>query len=185
MLNNLIHIPHYIENDEELYVAIRDNVKWEFVPRFHRYVVRYNWNSEADKLKMDMVNDIGVSINALNTVLIDNGTRIEELDSIIRQLQVFTNENITGAFLNYYPNGDHYATWHNDQYNCDCILISLGTMRTLRYKHNFNGSTKDFMTKTGDLLFIPNDINKDYKHSLLKVDRSVGPRISILLFLES
>jgi len=110
------------------------------------------------------------NINKLNIILLD----IEK--------QFF--KKVTGAFLNYYEDGDEYAPYHSDKYNCDTCLISLGATRTLRYKENTTKKNTDYILNSGDLLFIPNEINNNYKHSLLKTKKVNKPRISILVFLE-
>ena len=93
--------------------------------------------------------------------------------------------NITGVFLNYYKDGTDYAAYHADKYNCDCILLSFGETRKLRYKHNTSGATKDFILRSGDFMFIPNRVNDYYKHSLLAESKHVGSRISVLMFCEN
>jgi alkylated DNA repair dioxygenase AlkB len=88
-----------------------------------------------------------------------------------------------GAFLNLYRDGNEYAPYHADKYGCDCGLLSLGTMRILRYKKNDDTKDQiDYELNNGDLLFIPDDVNENYKHSLLKRTKVKEPRISILFF---
>lgn len=91
---------------------------------------------------------------------------------------------MTGAFLNYYENGDEYAPYHADKYGCDKCLLSLGTTRTLRHKDNETKENMDFVLNSGALLFIPNEVNHRYKHSLLKTKKVKEPRISIIVFFE-
>ena len=98
--------------------------------------------------------------------------------------QSFLGRSVEGVFLNYYENGNDYAPYHADKYNCDTCLISLGETRILRYKHNTTGENTDYNLANGDLLFIPDEINNNYKHSLLKRTKITGSRISILLFFK-
>ena len=109
---------------------------------------------------------------------------IIELNSIIDIIESTFSRTVAGAFLNYYENGNEYAPYHADKYNCDTCLLSLGTSRILRYKHNQTGENTDYTLNSGDLLFIPDEINHFYKHSLLKRTKLNDPRISILFFLE-
>lgn len=109
---------------------------------------------------------------------------IEELNHICLAIETQFSRKVKGAFLNYYEDGNEYAPYHADKYNCDSCLISLGTTRTLRYKENTTKQNTDYILKSGDLLFIPNEINNNYKHSLLKTKKVTTPRISILVFLE-
>ena len=106
------------------------------------------------------------------------------LNIILLDIEKQFLRKVAGAFLNYYEDGNEYAPYHADKYNCDCCLISLGTARTLRYKENKTKENVDYILNNGDLLFIPNEINNNYKHSLLKTKKVNKPRISILDFLE-
>lgn len=109
---------------------------------------------------------------------------IQNLNLILFNIEQQFSKKVTGVFLNYYEDGNEYAPYHADKYNCDCCLLSLGTTRTLRYKENSTKTNIDYILNSGDLLFIPNEINNNYKHSLLKTKKVTKPRISILVFLE-
>lgn len=109
---------------------------------------------------------------------------IHELNIILLDIEKQFSRKVTGAFLNYYEDGNEYAPYHADKYDCDTCLISLGTTRVLRYKENTTQENIDYILNNGDLLFIPNEINNNYKHSLLKTKKVNKARISILVFLE-
>ena len=112
------------------------------------------------------------------------GFNIHNLNVILLDIEKQFSRKVTGAFLNYYENGNEYAPYHADKYNCDTCLISLGTKRILRYKENKTEENVDYVLHSGDLLFIPNEINNNYKHSLLQTKKVDKARISILIFLE-
>jgi alkylated DNA repair dioxygenase AlkB len=109
---------------------------------------------------------------------------ILELNILLLDIEKQFLRKVTGTFLNYYENGNEYAPYHADKYNCDTCLISLGTTRTLRYKENQTKEKVDYVLHSGDLLFIPNEMNNNYKHSLLQTKKVDNARISILVFLE-
>lgn len=109
---------------------------------------------------------------------------INELNIVLLNIEIQFSKTVTGAFLNYYEDGNEYAPYHADKYNCDTCLISLGTTRTLRYKENTTKQNTDYILNSGDLLFIPNEINNNFKHSLLQTKKVNKARISILVFLE-
>jgi hypothetical protein len=108
-----------------------------------------------------------------------------ELNILVQTIERTFNRQVEGVFLNYYEDGNDYAPYHADKYNCDTCLVSLGTMRTLRFKHNTTKENTDFELKDGDLLFVPNEINHAFKHSLLKRTKVVESRVSILVFLKN
>jgi len=109
---------------------------------------------------------------------------VNEINAMIRMVETQFARHVTGVFLNYYENGNEYAPYHADKYESDTCLISLGATRTLRYKHNTTKINTDYELNNGDLLFIPDMLNNNYKHSLLKRTKLTEKRISILLFLE-
>lgn len=111
-------------------------------------------------------------------------SNIHELNIILLDIEKQFSRKVIGAFLNYYEDGNEYAPYHADKYGCDTCLISLGTTRVLRYKENTTQETIDYILNNGDLLFIPNEINNNYKHSLLKTTKVNKARISILVFLK-
>lgn len=104
------------------------------------------------------------------------------LNEILHNMQLQFSKKVSGAFLNYYEDGNEYAPYHADQYHCDSCLLSLGTTRTLRYKENNTKENTDYVLQNGDLLFVPDAINATYKHSLLQTKKVHDPRISILVF---
>lgn len=107
------------------------------------------------------------------------------LNALLARISREFGRNILGAFLNFYETGNDYAPYHADKYGTDCVLLSFGEPRILRYKHNTSKETKDFILGSGDILFLPEETNKNWKHSLLKRTRLQNPRISILVFLEN
>ena len=109
---------------------------------------------------------------------------IPSFNRVLLDIETQFARHVTGAFLNYYEDGQEYAPYHADKYECDTCLLSLGATRTLRYKDNVTKVNTDFVLNSGDLLFIPNDVNDQYKHSLLKTKKVDKARISILVFLE-
>jgi alkylated DNA repair dioxygenase AlkB len=86
-------------------------------------------------------------------------------------------KKIQGVFMNYYEDGNEFAPYHSDKYGCDSVLLSFGTERILRFKNNRTKENTDFNLNSGDLLFVPDEINKYFKHSLLKRSKVSKPRI--------
>lgn len=108
---------------------------------------------------------------------------ITEINNIISNIEASFSRKVIAAFLNYYENGNEYAPYHSDKYGNDTCILSLGTSRILRYKNNISNENTDFILNSGDLLYIPDEINNNYKHSLLKRTKINNSRISILFFL--
>jgi alkylated DNA repair dioxygenase AlkB len=154
-MDKIIYIPNFIEND---------NLQI--------------YNSIYNKTKWNKINYFKRSVSHYDG-------NIDEINNIIIKIQETFGKNVISAFLNYYENGNDYAPYHSDNYGCDACLVSFGTSRILRYKENSTKINTDFILNEGDLLFIPDEINNNYKHSLLKRTKINSPRISILFFLHN
>ena len=152
-MDDIIYIPLFLENANDLFNLIHQQTLWTKVNYFKRHISHYQFN-------------------------------IYELNNILLDIEKQFSKKVIGAFLNYYEDGNEYAPYHADKYGCDTCLLSLGTTRVLRYKENTTKENVDYILNSGDLLFIPNKINNNYKHSLLKTKKVNESRISILVFLE-
>lgn len=136
--------------------------------RFQNIVTQTNWNK----------------INYYKRHISHYEFDCEEINNILQTVSAHFSRNVEGVFLNYYKDGNEYAPYHKDNYGCDVCLISLGTTRILRFKHDTTKENTDLILEDGTLLFIPNEIHSTYKHSLLKRTKLTEPRISILMFFE-
>lgn len=154
-MDTIIHIPNYVDSNNT------SNL-------FNAIYSQTNWNK----------------LNYFKRSVSHYDGNIDELNEIILQIEENFNKMVNSAFLNYYENGNDYAPYHSDNYGCDVCLLSLGTSRILRYKENKTKQNTDFILHDGDLLYIPNELNKTYKHSLLKRTKIESSRISILFFLK-
>jgi alkylated DNA repair dioxygenase AlkB len=151
---HIIHIPQFVDatKADALFNTVLNSTSWENINYFKRNVSHYKGD-------------------------------LPELNELITTIEKAYSRQIVGAFMNLYRDGNEYAPYHADKYDCDCCLFSLGTMRILRYKHNINKNEQiDYELNNGDLLFIPDIVNENYKHSLLKRTKVKDPRISILFF---
>lgn len=149
------------------------------------YVPKFIDNTEASTLFQVLQNAISWNkMNYFKRSISHYEGNVPQLNEIILQVQNNFERSVEGVFLNYYENGNDYAPYHADKYNCDTCLISLGETRILRYKHNTTGDNTDYNLANGDLLFIPDEINNNYKHSLLKRTKISGSRISMLIFFK-
>lgn len=149
------------------------------------YVPKFIDDAEASTLFQVLQSNISWNkLNYFKRSVSHYEGNVPQLNEIILQVQNNFGRSVEGVFLNYYENGNDYAPYHADKYNCDTCLISLGETRILRYKHNTTGENTDYNLANGDLLFIPDEINNNYKHSLLKRTKITKSRISILLFFK-
>jgi alkylated DNA repair dioxygenase AlkB len=157
MISDIIHIPQFVDASKAdvLFNSILNNTPWQNINYFKRNVSHYD------------------------------GT-LPILNELISTIETTFSRESDGAFMNLYKDGNEYAPYHADKYDRDCCLFSMGTTRILRYKNNDDKNDQtDYELNNGDLLFIPNSVNENYKHSLLKRTKVKEPRISILVFFSS
>lgn len=90
----------------------------------------------------------------------------------------------TGAFVNWYQNGDHYAPYHRDSYGGTGVFtVSLGGARMMCTKADDSGKVDKYLLEDGDLFFFNTEFNRSHKHSIPKLKSYQSPRISIVLFV--
>lgn len=106
------------------------------------------------------------------------------LFSIIKRLKDECHvTECTGVFMNNYINGQDYCPYHKDQYDKDVYTISLGSSRDLLIKKDGPGQRAERTTlESGDLYYMSEELNKDYKHSIPKRKNIKGSRISLVFF---
>jgi alkylated DNA repair dioxygenase AlkB len=158
-MDSLIHIPNYVDNATEIFDILKKKIRWQKIPYFKRHISHYSYGM--------------YNVDELYT-----------FNTLLMKIQKEFDKRIVGVFMNYYENGNEYAPYHADKYKCDVCLISFGITRILRYKHNTRKENTDYILNNGDILYIPDEINKEYKHSLLKRTKINDSRISVLLFLK-
>ncbi|WP_103069503.1 alpha-ketoglutarate-dependent dioxygenase AlkB [Aquimarina sediminis] len=87
------------------------------------------------------------------------------------------------AMCLYYPNGNYYAPYHNDQQTSGhkTILpsISLGEVREFSFKENLNQNIYTLDLENGSLLIMGEYCQSRYTHSLLKNPKYKNGRINI------
>lgn len=116
---------------------------------------------------------------------LETHSRIPVLDNLIVDVEHQLDVKIIGAFCNYYKDGNDYTPYHKDSCNSDIITVSFGESRDFYFKHDKTGERTHIELNDGDLIYFPNSVNKDYKHSIPIRKKSKNPRISIVLFIKN
>ena len=92
--------------------------------------------------------------------------------------------NFDGVLVNYYENGGVGMGYHSDpvddKWDNNFIIYSLGDERKLIFREKENKEVKiNFDFKNGDLLYMYDDCQERYEHSIRK-NKSELPRISLV-----
>ena len=89
---------------------------------------------------------------------------------------------------NWYRTGEDSVAWHGDRFakqvrNPTIAIVSVGEPRPFRLrphpKRGLGGRSRSFDIGHGDLLVMGGACQHDWQHSVPKVHRPIGPRISI------
>lgn len=88
-----------------------------------------------------------------------------------------------GFFCNYYENERDYTPLHEDNYGSTVISFSFGATRRFEFRHKNTGQIESFDLYSGDVLYFDESVNRQYKHTVPRLDKPVGCRINITFFL--
>ena len=99
------------------------------------------------------------------------------------------NVQVIQTRLNYYKDNSDWKPYHHDSHAYSenmkedfTIGISLGAERELSFKHVQSEETFSFPQKNGDLFAFTDKINKKFMHGVPKINKEIGPRISIIIW---
>ncbi len=88
------------------------------------------------------------------------------------------------AGMNLYRDGNDSVAWHRDRIPKEIadplvVLVSLGARRKFSVRPHGGGASRNVLLGGGDLLATGGRFQRDWEHSVPKVARVTGPRISI------
>ena len=99
------------------------------------------------------------------------------------KVEILTRRSFDLAMCLYYPDGNHFAIYHQDQQTrgTDTLLpsLSLGAVREFSFKHVDTGDLHNLHLANGSLLVMGKNCQSRYTHSLLQVDNFNYPRINV------
>jgi alkylated DNA repair dioxygenase AlkB len=110
-----------------------------------------------------------------------------ELEPYLRWAQETVHEGLNGLLLNWYDGElGHYIGPHHDNTKglvegAPIVTISLGEERVFRLIHEKRGAKRDFSARDGTVFIMPYATNSAWKHSVPKLVRFKGRRISVTL----
>ncbi|MDX1659570.1 MAG: alpha-ketoglutarate-dependent dioxygenase AlkB [Nitriliruptorales bacterium] len=90
----------------------------------------------------------------------------------------------TRVGCNLYRDGDDSVAWHGDRVARDLptatiAIVSLGARRPFRFRPADGGPSRGFELGRGDLLVMGGSFQRTWRHTVPKLRRPVGPRISV------
>lgn len=113
--------------------------------------------------RYDIINNIGI---------------IDEILEALR-IKMEMNIDILGCFLNFYENENHWLPFHKDQYGTNIISLSFGSTRQFVFQNTKSKNKLTFNLSAGDLIYFPEEVNKEWKHGIMKSKNNIEPRVNI------
>ena len=146
------HYPSVFDENKsmESYVYLRDHIKWEEGVRSRSGFTRL----------------------AKSLIMGDNNIVDEILSEAMKKLNLESQYDILGIYLNYYRDGTHYTPSHSHK-GMTQLVISLGATRTLRV------GTKDYIMSNGDVIIFGSSA-----HAIAPEPSLSDGRISIATFMQ-
>lgn len=156
----------------------------DFVPDSHllfdRLISIIDWD---DRMRARKTASFGSPYN-YSDIFYESCPMLAEIVPILDKLEERFGFRPNNCLVNYYPNGDSTMGFHSDSIeeligDTGISIISLGTERAIAFQNKQNKSQQySYLLKSGSLLFMSQDIQRHWKHAILK-QRETSGRISL------
>ncbi len=108
---------------------------------------------------------------------------LNELVPICEKIEQYLNYCPNNCLMNYYSDGNSSMGFHSDsldnlQSGTGVAILSLGSERTIQYKHKLNRITVDDRLPKGSLLYMDDNVQREWLHAIPKEDNA-EERISL------
>lgn len=173
---NTFVIRSHLYNHEELFQFLEKNIPW--------HVMEWSRNRNLPRKICHDVNTpsyVQSKMHELITCIVEDINRHRHL--ISPSIPVLRNDNYN-FFCNYYETEKDYTPFHEDNYGGAVISFSFGASRRFEFKHKQTGEIEGFDLHSGDILYFDKSVNTQYKHSVPRLTKKMGPRVNITFFLK-
>lgn len=159
------YMPEFLEHHQDLFNYLQTTMSWNSRFKSRKTVtfgVAYNYKSGIKKVR-DMP---------------------PFLDSICEQIRQRFKYTPNNCLVNYYPDGNHYISFHSDQdtemkAQTGVCIISLGSLRNMAMRNIKNPRLRFYYPlQPGSVFFMEDAIQLEWQHGILRED-AAGPRISL------
>jgi alkylated DNA repair dioxygenase AlkB len=162
----------------------------EFIPDSHllcdRLISIIDWD---DRMRARKTASFGSPYN-YSDIDYPFSPMLDELVPVLNKLEEKFEFRPNNCLINYYPNGDSTMGFHSDSIDelvgdTGISIISLGAERAIAFQNKQDKTQQySYLLKSGSLLFMSQDIQKHWKHAILKQPET-GGRISLTFRLLS
>lgn len=160
-MNGIIYVENFIEDSWSLFEELKTEIEWD------------------ERMKARLTASFGTAYNYS-----DISYPFRKMPSAIEDLCGRINDELkflpNNCLINYYPNGKSKMGFHADQIDIlakdtGIVIISLGETRMLKFRKTANHSeTYEFQLSTGSLIYMSQEIQKIWQHSIPKSETENG-----------
>lgn len=156
-----MYIENFVENSLALFEKLKTNIKWD------------------ERMKARLTASFGVAYN-YSQITYPDKPMPEQIEILCDKINAQFGFKPNNCLVNFYPNGDSTMGFHSDQIdilaeNTGVAIISLGDTRILRFRKIENHTeTFDYELPTGSLIYMPQEIQKIFQHSIPKSNSKHG-----------
>lgn len=164
-MNPFLYISKFIENHDELFERLRDNVNWD------------------ERMKARKTASFGVPYNysQIDYPYAKFPSFLEQLFEPVAKETGFVPNN---CLLNYYPDGQSSMGFHSDtatgrQIGTGVAIISLGSIREMKLRKKSDSNVTSKITLLpGSLIYLDDETQQDWLHAIPKMPGAAS-RISL------
>lgn len=165
-LENMELIPKFLEKEDsnEFYKKMKKDIPWQEVTRgsgvtFPKMVFRYG-DFERQFRKYDV------------------------LENLITYVEEVLETDVIHVWCNLYRDGEDFTPYHQENYNSNVFVVSLGKIRKFSIRKVDDPPTvKHHIMKHGDAFYFNSETNREYENSIPKIKRE-GVHIDIVFFMD-
>ena len=164
-IGSTYYAENFITNHLELYRLLVDKIDWDSSMKSRNtssFGKAYNYSNISYRYR-DFIPEIKDMIDAVGSIV------------------GYCSNN---CLVNYYLDGNSSMGYHSDEVSClkestGIAIISLGQTRTISFKNIKNPDLiLDLELRSGSLFYMGQDVQKEWKHAILKSETKEG-RISL------
>jgi alkylated DNA repair dioxygenase AlkB len=160
-MDGIIYIENFLANHNSIFNYLIDNVAWDermTARKTASYGVAYNYSQMCYPFQ----------------------PMLPELSKICSGLIAVLDFEPNNCLINYYSDGQSKMGFHSDQIDIlekdtGIAIISLGQTRSLKFRNiKNNDETFDYALPSGSLLYMTQNIQKEWEHAIPKSDVESG-----------
>lgn len=165
ILDGIFLLKHFNVEGNSLFYEIKNAVDWDNTIKSRKtasFGKPYNYSNQTYG-----INEIPIFI-------------LEIIDKIEKIVDFRPNN----CLINYYYDDNSKMGYHSDQIdildsNTGIIIISLGSSRVIRFKNKIENNFFDIILEPDSLLYMTQEIQKKWLHSILPSNNKENERISL------